>query len=411
MLLAFVCTVVAMACTKPPRIVTSASVPAVPQGAMPFDLPPYLTPVRNPAIGTDVIRVTEASAGARVIRHDYARRAAWNADGSRLLLIHPYPARLLDGRNYRELGRISSPSDPLWSHTDPSILFGLQGERELVKMDVRTGERTVLRRFPRHDSVSIGGGEGVQSRDDRFVALLGRRPGGLDLLVVDLAGAGPGPGNGDATLRFDGYTGPDGDIDWAGVSPTGRFVVVKVDRGASDRGFDVYDRGTLAWQRRLLPGSLSHADLCTDAAGDEVLVAGDPASTALVSVRLADGHATRVLEPLNVGYGIHVSCRNVDRPGWAFVSTYPAGDDRGARLGGAIFALRLDGSAMVEVFAAGAYALHPADLAYERQAQAVADPAGARVLFSSDWGDASPHAPVNSFVARRPLPFFAPGRL
>ena len=330
-------------------------------------LPAYRVPVAYPETGTTITRITDRPAGdtaTRVFKHDYARRAAWNADGSRLMLIRPYPAQLLDGTTYRPIARHGTPSDPIWSNRDPDLIFGLTDGDALVRYSVATERMTVVRRFAGYDSLSIGGGEGVQSDDDRYLVLLGSRRGGVDLIVHDLVDGTT------AVKPFPGLTGPNGDIDWAGVSPSGRFVVVKVDRGRFDRGFDVYDLRTLTRQRRLLPGSQAHADLGYDDQGDEVLVTSDTASTAIVSVRLRDGRKREQLSARVATHNLHVSCRNVRRPGWCYVSTYPETSGFDAYLYRGIFALPLDGSGRVERFAPAFFAQSPADLGYERQAWA-----------------------------------------
>ncbi len=114
-------------------------------------VPGYLTPVDYPPTGTRLTRVTDRQAfgtDERVYKHDYARRSAWNADGSLLLLIHPYPARLLDGVTYRLLGEHQTPADPLWSHSDPDQIFGIEQNLSLVRYSISSRRTTVVRTFP-----------------------------------------------------------------------------------------------------------------------------------------------------------------------------------------------------------------------------------------------------------------------
>ena len=362
-------------------------------------VPGYLTPVDYPPTGTRLTRVTDRQAfgtDERVYKHDYARRSAWNADGSLLLLIHPYPARLLDGVTYRLLGEHQTPADPLWSHSDPDQIFGIEQNLSLVRYSISSRRTTVVRTFPGYESLSIGGGEGVQSRDDRFVVLLGSRPGAVDLILYDFL-------EDEARIRtFAGFTGPGGDIDWAGVSPSGDHVVVKIDRGPSNRGFDVYDRRTFTLKRRLFEGSEAHADMGFDDQGREVLVTTGTRNSAIFSARLDNGSTRLELPARVVTYNIHVSCRNFRRPGWCFISTYSESSGFDAFLYRGIFGLKLDGSGTVVRYAPALFAQDPPDLAYERQPWAVPDPTGSRVLFSSDWGDGSPTAVVHTFVAEIP---------
>lgn len=367
----------------------------------PVRMPAYLVPTNYAATGTTLTRITDQAAfgvAERVLKHDYARRAAWNADGSRLMLARPHPARILDAPNFAGWETHETPADALWSTTDPDLLYGVADGNALVRYSVSARRTSVIKVFEGYSQLDIGGGEGVQSNDDRYVVLIGRRPGGVDVIAYDLVGDRASDNGG--RLRFDGFTAPNGDIDWAGISPSGDYIVVKVHREArADMGFDVYDRRTLAFLRRLLPGSEAHADMGFDQAGHEVLVSMAAGSSAIVSARLADGFVRQELPAAVVSYNNHVSCRNVRRPGWCYVSTYSDPGGQSARLYRGIFSVRLDGSGLVERYAPALFAQDPVDLAYERQAWAVPSPRGDQVLFGSDWGDASAQAVVHAYVA------------
>ncbi|MGE0315485.1 MAG: hypothetical protein AB7P21_28035 [Lautropia sp.] len=362
----------------------------------PLPLPAYLSPSFYRPTGTLITRVSDAAAfgtDERVLKHEYSRRAVWNADGSKLMLALSYPAWILDASNYGSWRLHDVPSEPLWSNLDPDAIFGLTGNA-FVRYSIASRSTTVLRVFDGYRQLSIGGGEGVQSDDDRYVALIGRRTGGVDVLVYDRATDAVG------TLAFDRATAPNADIDWVGVSPSGRFLVVKYDFPPPGvvPGFQVYDRASLQLLRTVLPGSFSHSDMGYDAAGREVLVAAAAGSPAIVAVRLADGVVQPMLSADAIGPNVHVSCRNRLRPGWCYFGTYADPGADAAYLSRSVFGLRLDGSERVERFSPAFFADAPLDLAYERQAWAVPDPTGARVLFASDWGDPGVNARVNVFV-------------
>ena len=382
------------------RYPVALTIPAAPKDPF-IPVPAYLVPTHYAATGTTLIRISDQAAfgvGARVLKHDYARRAAWNADGSRLMLVRPHPVRILDASDFAHSETHEAPADALWSATDPDLLYGVADRNVLVRYSVSTRRMDVIKVFEGYSQLDIGGGEGVQSNDDRYVVLIGRRPGGVDVIAYDLVGDRASDNGG--RLRFDGFAAPNGDIDWAGISPSGDYIVVKVHREArAEMGFDIYDRRTLAFLRRLLPGSEAHADIGFDQAGHEVLVSMAAGSSAIVSARLADGFVRQELPAAVVSYNNHVSCRNVRRPGWCYVSTYSDPGGRSARLYRGIFSVRLDGSGLVERYAPAFFAQDPVDLAYERQAWAVPSPRGDQVLFGSDWGDASAQAVVHAYVA------------
>ena len=222
-------------------------------------MPDYLVPLDYAATGTTITRITDQMAFGvddRVLKHDYSRRAAWNADGSRLLLVNPYPALIFDASDFTRWETHQTPVDALWSNTDPATLFGLTQGTVLVRYSIVTRIETPLRVFNGYSHLSIGGGEGVQSDDDRRLVLIGERTGGVDVILYDLV---------DDEVRIlpiDGAIWEDEDIDWAGISPSGDYLVVKFNRDeAGERGFDVYDSRSLARLRRLLPGSEAHADM------------------------------------------------------------------------------------------------------------------------------------------------------
>lgn len=381
---------------------SSAREPAYPPAeridAAPVDepgrMPGYRSFRKFAGLATGVMRITDPTLGpGATFRHEYALRQPWNADGSRLLLVHS-PVNLFDGTDFRPLGSIPVPGEPVWSNRDPDVIFGVSGNR-FVRQHVGTHRQDVLRAFSQYSRISIGGGEGNLSDDDRFVALIGQRENGVDVFVYDIARDRAGPAR-----RFDGYTGPWGDIDSAKISPAGDYVVVGM--GARETGYDLYDRESMVFLRRLVDGKLSHGDVGWSSEGDEVLVTeGDAHQPTLHSIRLRDGMRREELPATHMAYNEHVSCRNNLRPGWCYVSTFAPEDtlSRDKFMYRQTYAIRLDGSGSVERFAPGTFAEDPADRRYERQAQAVPDRDGQRVLFASDWGDAAAGAPIHAYVA------------
>ena len=84
----------------------------------------------------------------------------------------------------------------------------------------------------------------------------------------------------------------------------------------------------------------------------------------------------------------HLSCRNILRPGWAYVSTDPSRH-------GMVVAVRLDGSGTVELF--GHHMSSAAN--YLKSPMPVPSPDGRRVMFKSDFGDAADAGVVYDFEA------------
>lgn len=398
----------------PPPASTAAAWPSAAQiHAQPSErlgpAPGYLASTPLPALGTEVMRITDESMGpGRMFRHEYALRQPWNADGSRLLLTHA-PVQLLDGRTYRPIGSLNVPDDAVWSDHDPKLLYGVSGNR-LVSRNIATGMLDTIATFAQYQRVYIGGGEGNLSTGDRRVALIGTHANG-----GGNGGGGSGGGSGDdadgidilvydlvaqrtiSSRRFAGMSGPWGDIDSAAISPSGRYVLVGVD--TPELAWDLYDAETMNLLRRLVVGQRSHADIGYDSNGREVLVTQAGGSSAIVSIRLDNGSIREELPAAAMAWNQHVSCRNNLRPGWCIISTFAHSARRQAWLYRQIVAVRLDGSGTIERYAPAAFADNPVDETYLRQAHAVPSRDGQRVLFASDWAQPQAGAAIHTYVA------------
>ena len=126
----------------------------------------------------------------------------------------------------------------------------------------------------------------------------------------------------------------------------------------------------------------------------------------VTTTRLADNTVQQQLPGVSEPPGIymasnyHVSCRNMNRPGYCYLSGFAFGSALNAYMYREVFALRLDGSGTVERYSQDFKAPLPlADLAYSRQAQAVPNRNGSLVLFASDWNDPTSNALIYDYVA------------
>jgi hypothetical protein len=355
-----------------------------------------------PGYGTSLMRITDAGSfglARRINRHAYAKQQPWNSDGSRLMLHFQWPALLVDGKGFGFIKAFEPPEDPLWSNTDPDLIYGVLSEQAaFVRYRVSTGVQTIVRRFGGYTSIHIGGGEGNLSHDGRLLALIGKRAGGVDVVVYDVLS--------DlviSTGRFDGLSGPHGDINSATVSPSGRYVLLGVEKGGSDRGWDLYDASSMRFLRRLVHDQFSHADIGYNTAGEEVLLTAANGKSAMVSIRLVDGIQRQELSSAHMTWFNHVSCRNNLRPGWCYVSSYDEGTTQ--LMIRELFALKLDGSGTVQRFAPAIFADTPDDDEdYTRSPMAVPNRDGSLVLFASDWADPSLKAAVDTYVTGIRLP-------
>ncbi len=359
--------------------------------------PGYLVGITDPTFGSTVRRVSDNHAFRSTgmwLRQSHAKLQPWNSDGTRLLLGYTDPGFLIDGRTYAFDGQLlHKASSGVWSNVDPDTFYSVQGN-QLLRISARSGRSEVAHDFAGWTSVDIGHGEGSPSNDDRSIALIASDAERVAVIVYDLV-----RDEVVSTLPMPRWAGEG--LDWAAVSQSGSYVVLNwVEDGAGrGRGIDVYDRD-LRFVRHLADVS-EQGDLGYDAAGQEVYVTFDPArgkrdgdQQRIVALGLEDGRM-RLLQRTD-WVGTHVSCRNLERPGWCYVSDASADAPR-AGTGGfdEIFALKLDGSGTVQRFA---HAHQSKGVPYDWTTLAVPSRDGTRVLWASDWGLGTV-APAYAYVA------------
>jgi len=360
-------------------------------------MPPYLFGIAHPVFGSTVTRISDLEAfGAErgPLRHTSHKVQAWNSDGSRLLLGYTDPGYLLDGRSYVYDGqRMPRSSVGVWSNVDPDVFYSVEGNK-LLRISAANGEVSVLRTFDGWSTISIGYGQGSPSDDDRSLVLIADAPGRQAVLVHDLVA--------DETVGLlEIAENPANPLKWAAVSQSGEHVVLQWDLPGDQpgSGVDLFDR-TLAFERHLFAES-STADMGYDTSGNEVYVTLDPPTgkadgdrLPVVMVDLVDGTTTEVLSTDWVG--THLSCRNLDRPGWCFLSDSQVDAPR-ARTGGfdEVYAVRLDGSGIVNRFA---HAQQSPGVPSDTTTRALPSRDGTRVLWASDWR-AGPSGPALAYVA------------
>jgi hypothetical protein len=362
--------------------------------------PAYLSPIIDPVFNTKVMRIADRAAFNSTelrLAHTYAKNQPWNADSSLIMLNYTYPAAILDGKTYKLLRWIHQPSDAVWSNIEPYKMIGAHADMNvLVKADARTDwTQSTLHTFTEYDAIEFGAGEGNLSNDDRYIALFGLKGGQTDLLVYDLVADKVLARRSMGNAKVCDCDTP-GSINNITMSQSGNYVIVEFNvygRGPSE-GIAVYDRN-LTYLRNVSSRGGSHYDACYDAAGGESVVVQADESSAVVSARLDNGAVTEVLKREQMNYGIHISCRNLKRPGWAYISEfYFKGTSNATANYQEVFAVKLDGSGTVNRFA---HEHHSLKEQYERAAMAVPNRDGTKVMWASDWENGS--APVYAYVA------------
>jgi hypothetical protein len=404
------------------------AVDAIPASARPA----YLVPEVDPSFGTEITRIAndpgKPTAPVQGVwgldaRHTYSNQQPWNADGTLMIIENRQggsPSRLLlDGNTYAPIGvpcEAAGLFDFRWhpsrAHAHEVINVSNDGTT-LSWFDLSSCTRTRAWTLPIAVNYGIGSGAGNVSNDGRFVAMSNER----GMFVVDMDPKPPfapypasriGPVYAFPPCSLTVAAPTNCAIGSVTISPSGRYVDLKY-AGGNDTTTDLHrifevDSVTLALAPHRMDqaaercGSfaarpngwvfpLKHADVAADPfdSNEDVLVGGRscPGSQLgrVVKVRLRDGAVTALTDPAGEAAVSHVSTRNLDRPGWAYVSYFKA---PGKRLSEEIVAVALDGSGLLEHIA-HYHGRTPG--CYRCEAHPVPSPDGRRVVFASNWAE------------------------
>ena len=366
-----------------------------------IDKPGYLQYVWDPTFGTKITRIVGEPGtllpnipgnvwAFEQQRHAYSKRSVWNSDQSMMYLERHYPNLWLDGETYEVLFTRNKPSSYLlWSHTDPNIMYhtGRSGNSHIGSWDVVADVSTELIDLRDYTSCTFGDGEGNFTRDGTKAAIYGTRisDGKYVIFVVDVVNKTKGP---DIELEVI-------DLDNCTMSSNGNYIIINHN---SDRltVLDAKD-GTLVWAETEY-GLPSHFDVQVDQDGDEVIAGvakSNPYNGLVIKRKLSDGTITALTKS---GYASHTSGRNLNRPGWVFV-TYQNLQTNAKYLPyiGELVAVRLDGTRVERICNLRVDKRKlPSDDQYYFEAHGCPSPDGLRAVFASDWYSAS--YPVQAYV-------------
>jgi len=341
-------------------------------------------PFKDPAFDTCLMRVTQPSQwpDETRIRHYYAKANPFNADNTRAILWGSNGAYILyDTKTWkpiRDLHIGAGDAEVSWHPTDPNIFYHLDmvdnGEvRAFYRYDVKADAKKQMADFKEYITAR-GKLEGNLDAKGRYYAMVGRKSkedNDLDAFVFDLE-KNKVTARIPVTLKLVD--------DWISVTPSGKYVVMMgKDR---TRVYDINLKPVV----ELPQGSYGHADLCTSPDGRDLMVydGADHELDANRNINIADLTTGKVSIGMRIGWKTtpHVSCRNLDLPGWALISTqgpdgkYPNHDYE-------ILWLKLDGSGEVR-----RVAHHHSDReegGYFAEQHAVPNRDGTMILFASNW--------------------------
>lgn len=342
----------------------------------------------GPVFGTTIKRLSRAlstpdaafgSGNLTFIMNEYSTMSPFNADNSRLLLLHGSYFALYDGSgNYvRDLPfEINSMSEPRWSRRDPNVLYYVRGN-ELKQYNAATGVSSVVHTFSEYTTVYGAGESDICFDGDHFVFVGDSR----DVFVYEISTDTKGP-----VLDTSGLGG----FDSLYITPDDHVLIGWYAPGSGRyQGIELYDRN-MNFLRQVAP-AIGHMDVTRDVDGSEVLLwinAGDlhpPADcqNALVKIRLSDGYRTCLIT-FDWSLAQHVSAP--DGNGWFFVSTYSSADLSPLRwwpkYANEILQIKLDGS---EVRRLAHHRSRPFD-GYNYTPRAAVSRDGSRLVYSSNYG-------------------------
>ena len=362
--------------------------------------PDYLQPATDPAFGTPFVRVTDPGrqmpggmfCNPSYCRHRYSSAQAWNADQTLLLIAHGCAGLcFLDGQTYQPLFRRRAAGACEWHPNDPELMICVS-ETEIYAWKVRNDSRTTIYAPTDYRSLRFGPSKGNLSNDGRKLVV--RAANGAGRPVAFAYDVAAGTKHSDVELAR-----LDGDNSYCSIAPSGRYVFcfqVMPDKTNTAYIFDLEGRQLQHWAENHRPG---HGDMTIDSDGSDVYVGVSKAAADkyhVIKRRLKDGAITDLVPR---GQAQHASIRNINRPGWVFLTYGGTYAKAAAHRGWAPFyqevvALRIDGSGEIRRI------VHTRSVKqdYRSEAQASPSPDGSQVIWSSNWGQNG--GPVAAYVAR-----------
>lgn len=314
----------------------------------------------DPAFGTKIHRVTDCARFGEFVLGGYFANSEicyFNKDGSFFIAAQN---DIIDGRNLigtylydgqtgervKYLGLYGSELGPYWIRWaladrykkngeyiqfDPKYHFYKYEGNKVVLYDFRDMENPqVIRTFSEYGAIGPAGGEGDISNNGRYWCIDGD---GKELFVYDLIDDIKYPPS-NFDLGSLGSKGGNVGVDYAAVSPSGKYVIVSwgTNPGLNKRyaGIELYDKN---WKfiRQLHP-SIIHWETGVDAFGDEVVYTvvpfdyPEPFQSAgaspgdIVSIRLSDGHVRLLKDIPKWAQIVMTACNSVTSGKYIYVS-------------------------------------------------------------------------------------------
>jgi len=342
-----------------------------------LNLPAYLTPMADPdaAAYANIERITDSGATGLVddIRHEYSKKSAFNSDGS-LIRTQFEKHVILSGTTYAYLNDLTygdASPELAWSNVDPDVLYYISRiTRKFYSKNPITQAETQIYDFSGtySNTLSIGNWEGSIDNNDKYIVFNTSSGSDLIVIVFDVQDK--------SIVTTKTFSGRSTDLNYCQISQSGTYVIFGWDAPAT--ATEVYLASDLSFQRKLIDYN-THGDCGYDQSGNEVLVGTGYTGLGpegIWSMQLNNGTTKVHITPYCGG---HTSCRNINRPGWAYTTT---DDARGQD----VMAVKLDETETVQRFCFSR-AENTDSEHYSHNVMGCPNPNGDKVIFASDFGD------------------------
>jgi hypothetical protein len=341
----------------------------------------------------------------------YAKQGVWNTDESRLLLqdgLSGSGTVVYNASTYAPIFNIDNaarwhPTEHrVWSNTDRKYIYGADrdaatwGRVDITALTDATATKSLANYNAQgFTTASFGLYEGNISDDDTRAALVGNRT--TPFLINAQTGAYI------CKVTSGGYFDGNHAVDDTTISHDGQWMLVN---WGSAYGIDAYNASDCSWVRKV-SGLGSHYEACVSQDNAQVIVQLN-ADGSIMMTKIGTGAQSRVYDERSHYSHLsgHISCRNVLRPGWAYVTlNYDACTSEFTNIWGnqRIFAIKLDaspvGTGTIENFA-WTHEKCDANLSPYGAAGSVSRN-GDKVFFRTNWDGTTPSGAWHGYVAQR----------
>lgn len=375
----------------------NTSYQTIPTGSLPA-LPPLLDTVIDNTVPDPITitRITEYNVNWDWYPiHDYSKIQPWNADAS----IYKFSSvAIYDANTHQMIRTLPNNLYPsYWSNTNADIMYSFREDGEIKTYSISNNSFQTLYQLQGYEVVKLGPGEGNIDNNDHYVALVGKNGINLDVIVFNLQT--------NQIVNTETFTGAWGNgnnvpdyIDWISVSQSGNYVGIMWNHNTTSinnpfnghYGVEIYTTSNMQFLRRIADYG-NHGDFGYAVDGDEVFVQFWGPTGSLNMYYLNRMERIELSNHSDFTGEGHVSCRNLNRPGWAYVS-----QDEEVH-SGQLIAIKLDNSGLVEHF--GHH--FSSSSTYNKSPMPVPSPNGDKLMFKSDFGNAANALEVFSFEAKK----------